>query len=186
MAASRPATYARCAGTCPVYGWTVWSHTYAPRGPVPVPHTAVAGPPEPEPDPRADCPRAAPGASPTVTTGDAGAAPDGTATLSGTVHPEGTPTTYRFEYGADGAYGATSEERAVSVAPRTNAVSVPLAGLQPGGAAYHYRIVAVGEHGTRRGRGQGLHGARPTAAGAPSPAPPSPSRSAVSPSPRPR
>jgi hypothetical protein len=144
------ARYVRAlAGTCPLHGWTVWSHTYAPEG-VPVAHTAVDGPPGPDPAPRDDCPSAAPAAPPTVSTGEAGAVPDGTATLTGTVHPEGTPTTYRFEYGGDAGYGSSSEERAVSVAPRTNAVSVPVAGLQPG-ATYHSRIVAIGEHGTSAG-----------------------------------
>jgi hypothetical protein len=144
------ARYVRAlAGTCPVYGWAVWSHTYAPEA-VPVAHVAVEGPPEPDPTPRQDCPSAAPAGPPTVTTGEAGAAPDGSATLNGTVHPEGTPTTYRFEYGATPSYGSASEERAVSVAPRTNAVSVPLAGLEPG-ATYHYRVVAAGEHGTSAG-----------------------------------
>jgi hypothetical protein len=138
------------AGTCPVYGWMAWTHTYAPDGPAPVAHTAVESSPPADPTPDPACPAAAPAAPPTVATGDASGTPDGAATLAGTVHPQGTPTTYWFEYGTGPAYSASTEERAVSVAMRTNTVSAGLAGLQPL-TTYHYRIVARGEHGSSQG-----------------------------------
>ena len=171
------ARYVRAlAGTCPVYGWTVWSHTYDTDGAGPVPHALDDGAPDPDPTPRPDCPVAAPAAPPTAATGDAIAAPDGTASLTGAVHPEGTPTTYRFEYGLTPSYGSITEERAVSVAPRTNAVNVPIAGLQPG-ATYHYRIVATGEHGVTRGENRAFT--------EPVPPPPPPPRPPAAPPPPP-
>lgn len=52
------------AGTCPIYGWMVWSHTYPARSPRPVPH-ALPMLPSSTPDPRPDaaCPASAPAGS---------------------------------------------------------------------------------------------------------------------------
>jgi hypothetical protein len=87
------------------------------------------------------------------------------------VHPEGTPTTYRFEYGTTPAYGSATEERSVSVAMRTNSVSAAVGGLQPS-TTYHYRIVATGEHGSSAGADRTFTTPDPPPPPAPPPPPP--------------
>jgi hypothetical protein len=132
---------------CRVYGWMVWTHD-PPAGP-PVGHVTARPEVAPDPpDPR--CPVAAGPKPPTTDTADAAGQLDGTATLNATVHPEGTPTTYRFEYGNDPSFGWVTEPRGLSNAMRTNPVSAQVGGLAPG-ATYHYRVVATGEHGTSAG-----------------------------------
>jgi phosphodiesterase/alkaline phosphatase D-like protein len=67
---------------------------------------------------------------------------DTTALLAGEVNPNGSHTTYRFEYGTDTSYGnATAVDNAGSGAagvPATKAVT----GLQPN-TTYHFRLVAT-------------------------------------------
>lgn len=66
-----------------------------------------------------------------------------TATLNGTVSPNGLPTTAQFEYGTNTAYGSTA---VVTLSPNngtaTQNVSAALSGLQPG-LTYHYRLTAT-------------------------------------------
>jgi hypothetical protein len=73
------------------------------------------------------------------------------ALLTGAVTPDGTPTSYYFQYGPTIAYG--TQTPTVNVGTGTTAVKVgrPIAGLQQG-AVYHYRIVAVSSHGQVLGR----------------------------------
>jgi hypothetical protein len=134
------------AGACRVYGWAVWTHRYDPAGPAPVAHASPdpAAPADPAPDAR--CPVAEGPKPPTIATGDAAGREDGTATISATVHPEGTPTGYNFEYGPTPDLGSGTAPRPVSVAMRTNTVTADLGGLEPG-ATYHYRVIAANEHG---------------------------------------
>jgi hypothetical protein len=90
---------------------------------------------------------------PDVQTGSATSLePEGAATLTGSVNPDGLPVTAcSFEYGTTTAYGATAEcspepgagTEAVSVAAR-------LAGLSPG-TVYHYRLVALNANGENTG-----------------------------------
>ena len=158
------------AGTCRVYGWMVWSHDYAGDAEGTVAHAAPGGAVD-ETTPDAACPVAEGAKPPTIATGDASGAQDGTGTLTGTVHPEGTPTTYRFEYGTTPSYVAATEPRAVSVAMRTNDVSAQIAGLQPS-TTYHYRIVAEGEHGSSAGADRTFRTPDPPAPPPPPPPPP--------------
>jgi hypothetical protein len=162
------------AGTnCRVYGWTVWSHRYAPNGPTPVSHAAPA-PSAPAPGPVDQaCPVAAKAAPPTVATTEASGQQDGSATLGGTVHPEGTPTSYRFEYGTGPGLGTSTEARNLSNAMRTNTLSAQLTGLQPS-TTYHYRIVATGEHGTSAGATRTFTMPDPPPPPPPAPPPPPP------------
>ena len=137
------------AGTCRVHGWMVWSHDHAGDSGGRVAHAAPGGSVDGTP-PHPDCPVAEGARPPTVATGDASGAQDGGGRLTGTVHPEGVPTTYRFEYGTSSAYGSATEPRSLSVAMRTNDVSASIGGLQPS-TTYHYRVVADGEHGSSAG-----------------------------------
>ena len=75
-----------------------------------------------------------------------------TATLNGTVNPEGLPTTYSFEYGTTTAYGSSAPATPADAGSGTADVPVSqqLSGLQPG-TTYHYRLVATNEAGTSYG-----------------------------------
>ena len=99
-------------------------------------------------------------AAPTAPTVTATAATDvlaESATLNGTVNPEGATgtTTFHFEYGSDTAYGSVTEE--VEAYPGDGstdgtqdiAVSASAAGLLPN-RTYHYRLVASNAEATVR------------------------------------
>ncbi len=66
-----------------------------------------------------------------------------TATINALVDPEGSATSYQFEYGTTSAYGTTIPLTAKSAGAGVDpvAVSEALSGLQPG-TTYYYRIVA--------------------------------------------
>ena len=70
------------------------------------------------------------------------------ATLGGTVNPNGAATTYRFEYGTTPAYGSRAPNPDDSVGSDRDAVPVfvDVSGLQPD-TTYHYRLVARNEFG---------------------------------------
>lgn len=74
-----------------------------------------------------------------------------TATLNGTVNPNGPTTTYHYEWGATTAYGNTTPDRSAGDGTDTKApLSEPITGLTPTGT-YHFRIVATNELGTSFG-----------------------------------
>jgi hypothetical protein len=132
------------AGSCPVYGWTVWSHTYTTHAPVAHAVAASSAPlADPVPDPA--CPTAAAAAPPQAGTG--GAKPTAaTETLSGTVNPVGATTSYHFDYGTTTAYGAITPARSLFGGDRVNSVSASTGQLQPQ-TTYHYRLAAASVHG---------------------------------------
>jgi hypothetical protein len=84
-------------------------------------------------------------AMPTVTTKAATGVGEKTATLNGTVNPNGSETKTYFEYGTTTAYGSKTPE--ANVGSGTSAVerNVAVAGLSPN-TTYHYRIVANNEN----------------------------------------
>jgi autotransporter-associated beta strand protein len=88
---------------------------------------------------------------PLADTGTATAVTATTATLSGTVNPNGLVTTARFEYGSTSAYGSTAT---VTLAPNNGTtaqgVSANLSSLEVG-AVYHYRLIATNANGTTPG-----------------------------------
>jgi len=90
------------------------------------------------------CPR------PTVVAGGARLVASDGATLTGAVDPEGLRTTYRFEYGTDPGYGASTAPATLPVVAGTEEVSAPLTGLTPS-TTYHYRLVAENRSGTTAG-----------------------------------
>jgi hypothetical protein len=73
-----------------------------------------------------------------------------TATISAEVNAEGSPSEYRFEYGASTAYGSATPW--MSFGPQREGVEVHarLSGLQPG-AAYHFRVLAKNAYGEAPG-----------------------------------
>src|SRR5437588_7113605 len=88
--------------------------------------------------------------SPSVVTGSASQISQTNAVLKGTVNPNGSGTTYFFEWGLSTAYGAN--DTAASAGSGTKPVSVArtAGGLIPG-TTYHYRLVATNHFGTAVG-----------------------------------
>ena len=70
------------------------------------------------------------------------------ATLSASINPGFSTTTYRFEYGLTRSYGSATPESVVPAAGNTDQqVSAAIAGLKSG-VVYHYRAVASNAQGT--------------------------------------
>jgi hypothetical protein len=92
------------------------------------------------------------GVAPVVSTGNAQAVTATSATLTGTVNPEGEATTYYFEFGTTTAYGSTVPSPAADAGSGTADVSVSAAsGSLAPSTTYHYRVVATNSSGTRTG-----------------------------------
>jgi hypothetical protein len=74
------------------------------------------------------------------------------AQLVGRVNPNGSETTYFFEYGKTAAYGQEIPVPSASAGDATSAqlVTQQIAGLEPE-TTYHYRIVATNDQGTSHG-----------------------------------
>jgi subtilase family protein len=89
---------------------------------------------------------------PVVSAGDVADVTAGEATLVGAVSPNGSVTTYRFEYGPTAGYGTTVPIPDADVGSGTEPVDVeqPITGLSKG-ATYHYRLAATNELGTSYG-----------------------------------
>ncbi len=101
----------------------------------------VKDPPEPHPP------------APTVTTGAATNLEAQSATLEGSVNPNGPDAHYYFEYGPTTSYGTkipTPPGNDAGFGTTAVPVSAPINGLQPG-TIYHYRIVASSWVGTTDG-----------------------------------
>ncbi len=84
--------------------------------------------------------------APQSTTGSATGVAQNTATISGTIDPRGTRTSYEFQLGLDTSYGAQVYGEA-GEGSEPESFSLPLASLQPE-TTYHYRIVAISGSGT--------------------------------------
>lgn len=86
-----------------------------------------------------------------------------TATLKGSVTPNGGPTTYRFEYGTSDSYGLATSERDAGSGTDPVAVSVPVTGLTSD-TTYHVRLVATNPAGVTRSTDRTFRTAAPTRA----------------------
>lgn len=93
---------------------------------------------------------AAAATKPSATTGGAKAVTYNTATLGGSVNPQGSATSYYFQYGPTKAYGGQSPIGSAGAGTKGVTVAVPIGGLQPL-TIYHYRLVAVNADGTALG-----------------------------------
>jgi hypothetical protein len=92
----------------------------------------------------------APFTAPTVTTGGTSAATAESATLQGTVNPEGTHTAYHFEYGTEATYGGSSPEEEAGAGSTDVPAGFLVEGLEPN-TTYHYRLVAGNSLGSSAG-----------------------------------
>lgn len=90
--------------------------------------------------------------TPMATTTTASAIKANGATLNGNVNPNGSATTYQFEYGKTTAYGSLAPASGGEAGSGSQSVpaSASITGLEAG-ATYHYRIVATNGFGTVRG-----------------------------------
>ncbi len=88
---------------------------------------------------------------PDVATGTASSIGTSSATLNGTVDPNGRDTTYYFEYGSTTGYGTKTSAKSAGSATNAQSESAGITGLQPGGT-YHFRIVASSDAGTSTGK----------------------------------
>src|SRR5579863_3744675 len=93
---------------------------------------------------------AAAATAPTVTTTPASSVTSSSATLNGSINPNGSSTTWYFEYGQTMGYGSkTAVQNAGSGTSSVN-VSAPVSGLQ-GNHSFHFRLVASSAGGSSQG-----------------------------------
>jgi len=83
--------------------------------------------------------------APSATTGGASVS-GGSATLNGSVNPNGLGTSFYFEFGTTADYGQQTPPRSAGSGTSAVSVSAALSGLAEN-ATYHYRLVAVGPGG---------------------------------------
>ncbi len=88
---------------------------------------------------------------PDVTTGTASSIGTSSATLNGTVDPNGRDTTYYFEYGSTTSYGTKTSAKSAGSATTGQSESAAITGLQPG-QTYHFRVVAASDGGSSTGK----------------------------------
>ena len=96
--------------------------------------------------------------APTVTTGSPNSVGTTSATVSGTVNPNGQATTYHFDYGTSTSYGSTapaSPYPSAGSGTTAQSVSTNLTGLAAS-TTYHYRLEATNATGTTYGPDQTL------------------------------
>ena len=89
-------------------------------------------------------------AKPTVTTQAAGSVVATTATLNGTVNPNGSATSYHFDYGTTTSYGSQSPAADAGAGSSAVPATADLTGLAPK-TTYHFRLVATNGGGTTTG-----------------------------------
>ena len=90
------------------------------------------------------------GAAPSVVTSPAGQLGPTSATVGGTVDPNGLPTGWWVEYGTSTSYGSRTDTQSAGSGTSATGVSTRLAGLNAG-VTYHFRVVASNDAGTTRG-----------------------------------
>ncbi|NCA78014.1 MAG: hypothetical protein EOM90_16935, partial [Alphaproteobacteria bacterium] len=87
---------------------------------------------------------------PVTVTSAATAVTPTSATLNGTVNPNGLATTWYFEWGTTTAYGNTTAVTSAGTGTTTVSVNAGITGLT-GGVTYHYRLAATNTDGTSYG-----------------------------------
>jgi phosphodiesterase/alkaline phosphatase D-like protein len=90
---------------------------------------------------------------PTVVTGSTNGIGQSTATVNGTVNPNGQSTTYHFDYGTTPAYGSSTPDANAGSSGAAQSESASLSGLSPN-TTYHYRLVATNGTGSTQGLDQ--------------------------------
>ena len=88
---------------------------------------------------------------PDVVTGSPSSITPSSATLNGTVDPNGRETTFYFDYGTSTSYGTKTPVRHAGSATTPQPESAGISGLQAG-RTYHFRVVATSDAGTSTGK----------------------------------
>jgi hypothetical protein len=88
--------------------------------------------------------------APAANTQSATSPGSGQLTLTGTVGPHGSATTYYFQYGTDTGYGMVTASASAGSGTTLIAVNAVISGLLPG-ITYHYRLVAQNPYGIAAG-----------------------------------
>jgi hypothetical protein len=88
--------------------------------------------------------------APGVVTGAATSVAGTSATLNGTVDPNGEPTTYSFQYGTTAAYGSSTAQASIAAGTSVISVSAPVSGLAAS-QTYHFRLIATSAAGSTDG-----------------------------------
>ncbi len=88
--------------------------------------------------------------APTVITGQASAVGPTSATVGGSVNPNGASATWYVEYGTSTSYGSKTSSRSAGAGTAVQAVTDAVSKLTPG-VTYHFRLVASNSLGTTRG-----------------------------------
>lgn len=88
--------------------------------------------------------------SPSVSTGKASAIKHMRALLGGTVNPNGSSTTYYFQWGLTKSYGVNGKPISAGRGTKPVAAATTATGLIPG-TRYHYRLVAFNRFGASAG-----------------------------------
>jgi hypothetical protein len=94
--------------------------------------------------------QAAAATAPTASTGPVTAVAPTTATVSGSVNPNGVATSWYVEYGTTTSYGSKTSSASAGSGTAAVAISSNLTSLKPG-TSYHYRVVATSTAGTGHG-----------------------------------
>ena len=87
---------------------------------------------------------------PSATTDAATSVGSSSATLNGSVNPNGSATTYYFEYGTTTSYGLTTSSTSAGSGTSTVAETASLTGLSAN-TTYDFRLVATNANGTTDG-----------------------------------
>lgn len=87
---------------------------------------------------------------PGVSTGAATSVSYGSVTLTGSIDPHASNTSYYFQYGPTRAFGAQTPLANAGAGTATVKVAVPVSGLLPV-TTYHYRLIAVNAAGASTG-----------------------------------
>lgn len=95
-------------------------------------------------------PASAAAAPPSATTGSPSSVGQSSATVNGTVNPNGQSTTYYFKYGTATTYGLQTTPAGAGSGTGNVAVHAALDGLSPN-TTYHYQLVATSSAGTSNG-----------------------------------
>jgi hypothetical protein len=93
---------------------------------------------------------AAAASAPVAVTGAVTTFTETSATVSGTVNPNGQAATWYFDYGTSTSYGAKTPATGAGSGTTNTNVSATISGLTPG-TTYHYRFVATNATGTSSG-----------------------------------
>ena len=88
--------------------------------------------------------------APAVVTAPASAVTVSSATLNGSVDPNGRATTWHFEYGTSTSYGSNTATKSGGSGNGSTPVSAQLTGLTAG-RTYHFRLVATSDAGATHG-----------------------------------